>query len=61
MASIENIAMGLLKVVLSFHRQTSMATETFSPFNWWVEHEQQFPNISFLAKEILGIVGLHLN
>jgi hypothetical protein len=61
MASIEKTAMGFLRVVLSLHRQTSVATETFNPFNWWVEHEQQFPNIIFPAKQILGIVGLHLN
>jgi hypothetical protein len=33
MASIEKAAMGLLKVVLSFHRWTIMPIETFSPFN----------------------------
>ncbi len=39
MASIEKAAMGLLKVVLSLHRWIVMPMETFSPFNWWVEHE----------------------
>ncbi len=34
-----------------------MPSETFSLLNWWVEHEQQFPNIGFFACQFMGIVG----
>jgi hypothetical protein len=33
MASIEKTIMGLFRVVLSLHRQTIVAIETFSPFS----------------------------
>jgi hypothetical protein len=26
-------------------------------FSWWQFHEKQFPNVGFLAKQILGIIG----
>jgi hypothetical protein len=53
--------MGLLKVVeLSLYRQIAMPTKTFSPFNWWAEHEQQFPSRSFVSVFVFkeyGFVG----
>jgi hypothetical protein len=47
MASTKEVAMGLFRVELSLYRQITMPTETFNPFNWWAEHEQQFPNKFF--------------
>ncbi len=28
-----------------------------NPLVWWWIHETQFPNVSFFAKQILGILG----
>ncbi len=28
-----------------------------SPLVWWKTHEPQFPNVGFLARQILGILG----
>jgi len=30
--------------------------ELKSPLAWWKTHESQFPNVGFLAKQILGIL-----
>jgi hypothetical protein len=30
------------------------------PLTLWQTHEGQFPNIAFLAKQILGILGFHI-
>jgi len=29
-------------------------------FIWWAKHVVQFPHVSFLAHQVLGIVGLHI-
>jgi len=50
MAYAKEVATGLLRIELSLYKQITMPTKTFNPFNWWAEHEQQFPNISFLAR-----------
>jgi hypothetical protein len=41
---MEEDAMGLLIVILC--RQIVVPSEVFSPLNWWVDHEHQFPKIS---------------
>ncbi len=40
----KKVAMGFIKVELSFFKRNAMLIDPFSPFIWWVEHEQQFPN-----------------
>jgi hypothetical protein len=54
LASIEELAMGLIRTELSFFRRTILLIDTFSPFAWWAKHEQQSPN---LAQHVMGIVG----
>jgi hypothetical protein len=34
-----------------------VSTKPFNPLIWWVEHEQQFLNIGFFARQMMGIVG----
>jgi hypothetical protein len=60
MTSTEKTTTGLLRVKLSLYRQSVVSIETFNSFGWWAEHEQQFPNITFLARQILGIIGLYI-
>jgi hypothetical protein len=40
-----------------FH--VSLAT-CVDPLVWWRIRETQFPNVSFLVKQILGILGSHI-
>jgi hypothetical protein len=40
LVSIEEVALGLFKVELSFFRKIAMLTTTFNPFTWWAKHEQ---------------------
>jgi hypothetical protein len=47
--STKEASMGLFWVELLFYKQTTMTNEIFNLLNWWVEHEQQFPNIGFFA------------
>ncbi len=61
MTSSKKTTMGLLLITkLSLYRQTVVSIETFSSFGWWAEHEQQFPNIIYLARQILGIIGSYI-
>jgi hypothetical protein len=30
------------------------------PLVWWAQHVMQFPHVSFLAFEVLGILGSHV-
>jgi len=53
----EEIAMGLIRVELLFFRRTIMPIDPFSPFIWWAKHEQQFPNLAYLTRQVMGIVG----
>jgi hypothetical protein len=57
LGSTEEITMGLIKVELSFLKRTTMPIDPFSPFSWWAQHEQQFPNLIYLAWLVMGIVG----
>ncbi len=34
-----------------------MLANPFSPFTWWAKHEQQFPNIKHLIRQVMDIVG----
>jgi hypothetical protein len=40
----KEIAMGFIKVELSLLKKIAMLIDPISPFIWWAEHEQQFPN-----------------
>ncbi len=40
-----------------FKRLSVSPTICVDPLAWWRIHETQFPNVSFLAKYILGILG----
>jgi hypothetical protein len=50
LTSTKEVALGLLRTRLLIFRGIAVFATTFSPFAWWVEHEQQFPNISHLAQ-----------
>jgi hypothetical protein len=32
----------------------------FNPFIWWAKHQQQFPNIGYLAHQMMKIVELYI-
>jgi hypothetical protein len=34
--------------------------DCFDPLMWWVANESKFPNMGFLAWQILSILGSHL-
>lgn len=48
--------MGLIRAKLLFFMKTILPIDPFSPFAWWVEHEQQFLDLAYLA-HVMGIVG----
>jgi len=56
LVSIEELVMGLIKTELSFFKKIVLPIDPFSPFAWWEEHEQQFPNLVYLAWQVMGIV-----
>ncbi|KAJ7538060.1 hypothetical protein O6H91_11G033100 [Diphasiastrum complanatum] len=57
-ASDEEATTNLVKSELSLFRRLNIPLkECSSPLQWWKDHEVQFPNVGFLARQILGIVG----
>jgi hypothetical protein len=57
-ASAEEVILAQLKSELSLFRRLHVADgECDGPLLWWREHEKEFPNVAFLARQILGIVG----
>jgi hypothetical protein len=40
-----------------FKRLPILPSSCVDPLTWWRIHESQFPNMGFLAKQILGILG----
>jgi hypothetical protein len=45
------------KKLLIFRRFQVDLKEIKCPLRWWQKHEFMFPIVSFLARQILGIVG----
>ncbi len=43
-----------------FKRLSILAFTCVDPLSWWWCHENQFPNVGFLAKQILGILGFQI-
>nr|XP_024402695.1 uncharacterized protein LOC112295398 isoform X2 [Physcomitrium patens] len=57
-ASNDEAIVGHLKAELSFFRRLHIdPKECENPLAWWKVREVQFPNVGFLARHILGIVG----
>jgi hypothetical protein len=57
-ASMEESSLALVVGELSLFRRLSVSFVTcVDPLAWWWIHETQFPNVSFLTKQILGILG----
>jgi len=50
-------ALGLLKAEFSLLKKIVVPIDAFSPLIWWAKHQQQFPNIGYLARQVMGIVG----
>jgi hypothetical protein len=50
---------GLLLAEFSFLRCCAMnlSDDARSPLPWWKEHARLYPNMAFLAKQILAILG----
>ncbi len=40
-----------------FRRLSIISSACANPLVWWQMHEGQFPNVAFLAKQILGVLG----
>jgi hypothetical protein len=60
-ASLEESSCALVVGELSlFKRLSILASTCVDPLSWWWCHENQFPNVGFLAKQILGILGLQI-
>lgn len=47
--SHEKVAFGYLKVKLSIFKRILVLEIPFSPLTWGTNHEQQFPNLAYLA------------
>jgi hypothetical protein len=57
-ASMEESSLALVVGELSLFRRLCVCLVTcVDPLTWWQIHETQFPNVSFLTKQILGILG----
>jgi hypothetical protein len=57
-ASMEESSHALVVGELSLLGRLSISLATcVDPLAWWWIHETQFPNVSFFAKQILGILG----
>jgi len=57
-ASIKESSCAFIVGELSLFKRLSMSLVTcVDPLTWWRIHETQFPNVSFLVKQILGILG----
>ena len=57
-ASSEESAYALVRGELSlFRRLVIPPSESLDPLAWWRVHENHFPNVGHLAKQILGIPG----
>jgi hypothetical protein len=54
---LKEITLGLLKAEFSFFRKIVVPIDAFSPFIWWPKHQQQFPNIGYLTRQVMRIVG----
>ncbi len=52
--SNETILQGLLKNELSLFHHLHVKPKHCLPLTWWKSHELQFPNIYFIARQILG-------
>jgi hypothetical protein len=46
MASLEKVALDFLKVIF---KRIIVLEIPLSPLTWWANHEQQFPNLAYLA------------
>jgi hypothetical protein len=50
--------MGLLKNELGLFYHSHVKQKDFVlPLTWWKSHDARFPNVSFVAQQILGILG----
>lgn len=49
LVSTKEIAMGLIRIELSLFKRIALLIDPLSPFTWWAKHEQQFPNLIYLA------------
>jgi hypothetical protein len=57
-ASTQETTEGLLKAESSlFHRFHVENVDSLNPLMWWATNESRFPNVDFLAQQILGITG----
>lgn len=57
-ASNDEAIVGHLKAELSLFRRLHIdPKDCENPLAWWKDREVQFPNVGFLARQILGIVG----
>jgi hypothetical protein len=58
---MEKSSCALVVGELSLFRRLSVSLATcVDPLIWWRIHETQFPNVSFLVKQILGIPRSHI-
>jgi hypothetical protein len=56
--SNEDTIHGLLKNELILFHHLHVKPEDYAlPFTWWQSHEIRFPYVSFVARQILGILG----
>jgi hypothetical protein len=55
--SMEESSCALVVGKLSLFRSFMTLIACVDPLVWWHIHGTQFPNVSFLAKQILGIPG----
>jgi len=57
LVSTKEIAMGFIRVELLFFKRIAMPIDPFNPFTRWAKHEQWFPNLTYVSRQVMGIVG----
>jgi hypothetical protein len=53
----KDVTLGLFKVELFLFKKFTMLIDPFNPFIWCAHHEQQFFNLSYLAHQVMDVVG----
>ncbi len=56
LASIKEATMGFIRVEILFFKRIVVSIDPFNPFTRWAKHEQWFPNLTYVSRQVMGIV-----
>jgi hypothetical protein len=57
LASTKEVAMGFIRNESLFFKRIAVPIDPFNPFTRWAKHEQWFPNLTYVSRQVMGIVG----